>query len=188
MAVGSQILTTEELLAMPDDGITRELIQGELRESDMTTRGRPHCRVEVRLSTHLFNWLVTQPQPRGQIYAGEIRVRLRRDPDTLVGIDLAYVSAAVEEQSGKDSSIVEGPPILAVEILSPSDKAEDIADKIHEYLAAGVPLIWYVDPAVRIVISYRQDGRHELFNEHQELTGGDHLPGFSVPVAEIFAD
>src|SRR4051794_18072242 len=104
MAVGTEILTTEELLAMPDDGVTRELIKGELRESDMTTRGRPHCRVEVRLSAILFAWLDRQPSPRGQVYAGELRVRLRRNPDTFVGIDLAYVSAEIEERSGKHSS------------------------------------------------------------------------------------
>ncbi len=188
MAVGSQILTAEELLAMPDDGMTRELIRGELKEREPTMREPAQCLVSTKLTFLLYQWLTCQPTPRGILYAGKIGVRLRRDPDTFVGTDLAYVSAATEEQNGKHSSFIEGPPILAVEILSPSDQAEDIADKIHEYLASGVSLIWYVDPAVRTVVAYRQDGRHELFNAFQDLTGGDHLPGFSVPVAEIFAD
>lgn len=188
MAVGSVLMTTEELLAMPDDGVDRELIQGELRESRMTTRGRPHCEVAAKLTFLLHQWRARQPSPRGKIYVGEIRVRLRRDPDTVVGIDLAYVSAAAEQATGSNSSFIEGPPTLAIEIISPSDTAEGMSEKIHEYQSAGVPLIWYVDPAVRTVTAYRLDGRHVLFNTHQELTAEPELPGFCVAVAEIFED
>ena len=80
MAVGSQLMTTEELLAMPDDGVDRELIRGELRESRMTTRGTPHCRVSITLGYYLYEWLRRQPRPRGGLYSGEIRVRLRAKP------------------------------------------------------------------------------------------------------------
>ena len=75
-----------------------------------------------------------------------------------------------------------------VELLSPSDTAEAVAEKVREYVEAGVPLIWYVDPALRSVTAYRPDGRHMLFNTHQELTAEPELPGFRVPVAEIFAE
>ena len=190
MAVGSQYMTTEEFLALPDDGVDRDLIRGELRlrDSGMTTRGRPHCQVTTKLAFLLYRWLATQPTPRGKVYTGEIRVRLTRNPDTFVGVDLAYVPAKTEEATGSLSSFIEGPDLLAIEIVSPSDTAEGIAGKVRGYLDAGVPLIWYVDPAVRTVVAFRQDGRHELFNEHQELTAEPQLPGFRVPVGDIFAD
>jgi Uma2 family endonuclease len=188
MAIGSMLLTTEEFLAMPDDGVDRELIRGELRESRMTTRGRPHCRVTAKLTFLLHQWRARQSAPRGEIYVGEIRVRLRRDPDTVVGIDLAYVSAAAEQAMENNASFVEGPPTLVIEVISPSDTAEGMSEKIREYQSAGVPLIWYVDPFVRTVTAYRLDGRHVLFNTHQDLTAEPELPGFCVPVAQIFED
>ena len=188
MAVGSVLMTTEELLAMPDDGVDRELIRGELRESRMTTRSRLHCDVAAQLTYLLKQWRAQQPPPRGKVYVGEVRVRLRRDPDTVVGIDLVYVSPAAEQAMGNNVSFIEGPPVLVIEIISPSDTAEGMSEKIREYQSAGVPLIWYVDPAVRTVTAYRLDGRHVLFNTHQDLTAEPELPGFCVPVATIFED
>ena len=76
MATASSLMTAEELLALPDDGIDRELIRGELREYPMTTRGAPHCLVTVNLSHLLREWLRQRPKPRGRLYAGDIRVRL----------------------------------------------------------------------------------------------------------------
>jgi Uma2 family endonuclease len=181
------LMTTEELLAIPDDGVDRELIRGALRESRITTRDRPHCQVMAELAFVLQQWQARQPSPRGGIYAGKVGVRLRRDPDTFVGMDLAYLSATAEQAMG-NSAYLEGPPTLAIEIISPSDTAEGMSEKIREYQSAGVPLIWYVDPSVRTVTAYRLDGRHVLFNTHQELTAEPELPGFRVAVAEIFED
>jgi Uma2 family endonuclease len=76
--------------------------------------------------------------------------------------------------------------VLAVEILSPTDTQEEIHEKIDEYLAAGVALVWVIDPADRTVRVYRPDARPQLFNDEQELTGEPHLPGFRAPVARLF--
>jgi Uma2 family endonuclease len=188
MSVASKLMTTEELLALPDDGVDRELIRGELRERTMTTRGEPHCLALYNLSYLIGHWLRAQPRPRGAAYSGDIRFRLRRNPDTFVGIDLAYISPEHKARKPKDATFIDGPPVLAVEILSPHDTAEDIAEKVREYQAAGVPLVWVVDPYFRTVTVHRPDARPEMFNEDQELTAEPHLPGFRTPVAEIFAD
>jgi Uma2 family endonuclease len=193
MATTTKPMTAEELLALPDDGIRRELIRGELREYPddpehlMTTRGMPHCRVTAKLSHLIHKWLERQPSPRGWLFAGDIRVRIHRDPDTFVGIDLAYISADLAAQAAEDATFIDGMPVLTIEILSPSDTVEGIREKRRAYLDAGVRLVWEVDPFSKVVTVYRPGMPPELFNVTQDLTAEPYLPGFRVPVAEIFA-
>lgn len=187
MATTSALMTAEELLALPDDGVYRELIRGELREYPMTTRSASHCLAMTNLAGLLYIWLKQQPQPRGRVYTGDVRVRVHRDPDTFVGIDLAYISAELAAQTAEDALLFDGLPLLAIEILSPTDTVEGITEKTQAYLEAGVPLVWEVNPFSKIVISYRPGLPPELFNVTQEITAEPHLPGFRVPVAEIFA-
>jgi Uma2 family endonuclease len=181
------VMTTEELLALPDDGMERELIRGELRERPMTKRNRWHSRIEAKIVGLLTLWLVKQPEPRGVIYAGEAGCILRRDPDSTVGIDVAYVSAEMAAREPADTTLIDGPPVLAVAILSPTDKQEEINAKVDEYLATGVALVWVVDPHFRTVRVHRPGAEPELFNVRQELSADPHLPGFRVAVADIFA-
>ena len=76
---------------------------------------------------------------------------------------------------------------MAIEILSPSDTMEETAEKVREYLDAGVLLVWEVNPIYEGVTVHRPGVPYESFNVTQELTAEPHLPGFRVPVAEIFA-
>jgi Uma2 family endonuclease len=187
MATTTSLMTAEELLALPDDGIERELIRGELREYPMTTRSAPHCLAMTNLAGLLYIWLKQQPRPRGRLYTGDVRVRVHRDPDTFVGIDLAYISAELAERTAKDALFFDGLPLLTIEVLSPTDTIEGITDKTDAYLEAGVPLVWEVNPFTEVVAVYRPGVPPEHFNVTQELTAEPHLPGFRVPVAEIFA-
>lgn len=187
IAAAPRLMTTEELLALPEDGVERDLIRGELRERPMTRRNRRHSRVLITLGQMLKNWLDVQPEPRGEIVGGEAGVRLRRNPDTTVGVDLAYFSAETAARTAENAFLIEGAPILAVEILSPNDQQDDILEKVRSYLEAGTRLVWVVEPVFRTVTAYRADAEPELFNASQDLTGEPHLPGFRVPVAAIFA-
>lgn len=185
-AEATTLMTTEQLLALPDDGVERWLIRGQLREKPMTYRNRWHSRATTRVSKFLDNWLDRQPVPRGSVLSGEAGVRLTRDPDSTVGIDVVYVSAEVAARQPDDTTLIDGVPVLAVEILSPNTTLDELNEKIDEYLAAGVPLVWIVDPRRRTVTIYRPDQEPEFVNALQELTGDPHLPGFRVPVAELF--
>jgi Uma2 family endonuclease len=78
-------------------------------------------------------------------------------------------------------------PDLAVEVLSPSNTAEEMDRKLHDYFSAGVRLVWYVDPAARTVRVFTSVKSSSLLREGDELTGGTVLPGFAVPVARLFA-
>jgi len=186
MATTSSLMTAEELLALPDDDIDRELIDGELREYPMTTRGAPHCSVMANLARLLGVWLTQQPRPRGRLYVGDIRVRVSRDPDTFVGVDIAYIAAELAAQTAKDAKFIDGVPLLAVEILSPRDTVEEIGEKVDAYLKAGVLLVWEVSPKYEAVTVHRPGMPPELFNVTQDLTAEPHLRGFRIPVADIF--
>lgn len=186
MATVTAPMTAEELLAMPDDDMERWLIAGELRERPMTVRNRFHSRAMVCVATELELWLRQQPRPRGQILGGEVGVRLKRDPETMVGVDVVYVSAEVVVQQTAETTLIDGVPTLAVEILSPNDTIEVIHEKITIYQSAGVPVVWILNPYDRTVTVYRPDADLKLYNVRQELSSEPHLPSFRVPVARLF--
>jgi Uma2 family endonuclease len=179
--------TTEEMLALPSNGVERWLIRGQLREKPMTVRNRWHSRIMACVAYVLGAWLEQQPEPRGAILCGEAGCRLRREPDTTVGIDVVYISAELAARESKETSLIDGVPVLVVEILSPSDTQEQVDEKIDGYVQAGVALVWVIDPHDRTVTIYRPGQEPELVNVRQELSGEPHLPSFRVPVAQIFA-
>ena len=181
------LMTTAELLALPNDGKKRWLIRGELRENGMTRHNRRHSRTETNVAYFLSSWLRQRPEPRGEILTGEAAFRLRQLPETTVGIDLAFISAELAAATPETVFLIDGPPILAVEILSPSNHWEEVTDKVQEYLTAGVALIWVLDPVFRTVQVYGPDAKPVLFNDGHELSGEPHLPGFRVSVADLFA-
>jgi Uma2 family endonuclease len=190
MATVSTPMTTEEFLALPDDGVERWLVDGELREfprkDPMTVRNRFHSRILALVCAELVNWLRQQPPPRGQVLGGEAGVRLQRDPDLTVGIDVVYVSSDVLVQQTDETTLIDGVPTLAVEILSPNDTVEEINDKLALYRRAQIPLVWLIDPYIRTVTVHAVGNEPVLFNIKQELSAEPHLPGLRVPVARLF--
>jgi Uma2 family endonuclease len=182
-----RLMTTEELLALPDDGVERWLINGQLRERPMTVRNRLHSEVMARVTYHLESWRRQQPEPRGSVLCGEAGVRLGREPDNAVGIDVVYISADVAARRPDDTTLIDGVPVLAVEILSPNDTLEQFHEKINTYRQAGIALLWVIDPYLRTVEIIRPGAEPELVNVRQELSGEPHLPGFRVPVAQLFS-
>jgi Uma2 family endonuclease len=188
-------VTTEELLAFPDDGIERWLIQGQLREKRTPPLprvmrpgdDRQLSRIRARIVYLLEKWLESQPGPREWILCGEAGCRLRRNPDSTVGIELVYIAANLAQQESTETTLIDGVPVLAVEILSPSDTLDEINVKIDNYISAGVALVWIIDPHDQTVTIYRAGAEPELVNIRQQLSGEPHLPGFRVAAAEIFA-
>src|SRR5262245_12034737 len=124
VATPPRLMTTEELLALPDDGMERWLIRGQLREKPMTVRNRYHCDVMAGIVFVLKEWLARQPGPRGRVLCGEAGVRLGGNPETTVGVDVVYVSAEVMARQTGTTTLIDGVPTLVVEILSPSDTVE----------------------------------------------------------------
>lgn len=182
------VLTAADWEALPDEGGEHWLVRGQLRvisEDLMTKRNRWHSQLVVAIGACLKAWRDRLPLPRGVVLGGEAGCILQRDPDTVVGIDVAYFSpeALVADRA---TTLVDGPPILAVEILSPSDRQQDIDEKVDLYLEAGVPLIWIVDPHLKTVVVVRPDAPPRLYNATETLDAEPHLPGFTVVVGTWF--
>ena len=156
MATASTLMSAEEFLALPDDPTKdRWLIRGQLREKPMTYRNRWHSTLVMSIGYFLRDWIEKQPSPKGLLCGGEAGFRLRGSQDSIVGIDVAYVSAEIAAKQPKKSTVFEGVPTLAVEVLSPSDKQEEVDEKVELYLAVGVPLVWIVRPRDRTITIYR---------------------------------
>jgi Uma2 family endonuclease len=89
-------------------------------------------------------------------------------------------AGTVEEGHGKIA------PDLVVEVMSPTDYALDVFAKVHDFLNAGVALIWVANPDTREVFVYRSDGTRAILRSGDMLDGGDVLPDFQCPVADLF--
>ena len=176
------LLTAEDLWKIVADGSRYELSQGEL--VPMTPVGIPHSVIVARLMKLLS---IHVDENRLGLVGPEGGFRLRRNPDTVRAPDIAFISSERLAREGMPQKFADFPPDLAVEVLSPEDAASEILRKVDEYLAAGVPLVWVVDPPIQKVTVYRSLQDIKVLSAQEELDGGDVLPGFRVSVAAIFA-
>ena len=186
-----------DLIDRPYDGVDRYVLDGELRENPsgvldpetgdiMPVRNIEHSEATTATGGELRTWLRTFPHPRGKVLTGDAGLRLALDPERTFGVDVMVVSAELLAAQTGESTIVEGVPTLCVEILSPSEVMERIDEKTDAYLAAGVPLVWLLDLHDKSVTVYSPGAEPVLFNRLMEISGEPHLPGFRVPVANLF--
>lgn len=183
MATDVRTMTADELLAMPDDGIRRELVAGEIRE--MTPAGFQHGRIAGRLAGELHDHV--RANRLGVIVTAEAAYRLAADPDTVRSPDLSFVRRERIEAVGDPTGFWPGPPDLAVEVISPSDRYSDVLEKVWDYVDAGTPLVIVVDPPARSVTVYRSRTDVAVLTEDDVLDGGDVVPGWRLPVRDVFA-
>ena len=185
-ATAKRRMTVEEFLALPDDGVRRWLIDGEVREYGMTVRNRDHSRVMIRVGHRLTTWLDTQPLPCGEIVGGEAGFILPGDPGKVVGMDVAYVDAELAARKSDETTLFDGVPVLAVEVLSPHDTLEYLRERVKLLLKAGVKIVWLVDPDAQTVLVRRKGALPLMVDAQRELTAEPELPGFRVSVASLF--
>jgi Uma2 family endonuclease len=178
-------MTTEALMALPDDDVERELIRGELRERPVRLHTPSHSEVAATVGSLLMDWFDGQPEPRGMMLSSAAAFRLCRNPDSFVGIDVDYARAELAASITKKSHFLDGPPVLAVEILEPWDTHGDIVERVELFLEVGT-VVWVIDPYFRTVMVHRPSRMLEYLTAPRELSGDPQLPGFHVPVAKFF--
>ncbi len=146
------------------------------------------AKIATRLATeiNLFAW----PEKRGEaIVESLFRLPLAKDTGRNRKPDVAFVSS---ERWPDDRTQPVGDnawdvvPDLAVEVVSPTDFAEDLWSRVFEYFQAGVRLVWLISPQHRFAHVYESPTRMRLITESDALEGGDVLPGFRLPLARLF--
>lgn len=177
------LLSADDLLALPDDGMRHELVCGELRT--MTPSGYRHGRVTARLARLVDTHAAAQQL--GDTLGAETGFRLASDPDTVRAPDVAFVSRERIAQVAPSRGFGIGAPDLVAEVVSPGDAYEEVEEKVLDWLRAGTRLVWVVNPRARTVRVHEPHGRITLLGETDALTGGEVLPGFRCQVAELFS-
>lgn len=142
-------------------------------------------RVELYIAFWLMNFVYSNRL--GKVYGSDAGFRLKRSPDTVLCPDTSFVCAERVPEDDR-SGIMELAPDLAVEVVSPSNTINEMDDKVAECLEAGTSLVWVVRPRRRQVTVYTVDGPPRILGEADVLDGGDLLPGFSLPVVDVFRD
>ena len=173
-------MTLEQLERLPEDE-RGELIRGEWRP--MCPPGLEHGEIALTTGTVLRAWV--KPRGLGVVFV-ESGFTLGREPDTVVGPDVAFLRAERLPPSDQYARFGPAAPDLAVEIVSPSDSAADVEEKVRLYLDAGTSLLWVVEPRRRTVTVYAPDRPPRVLAEGDTLDGGDVLPGFSCKVSDLF--
>lgn len=118
---------------------------------------------------------------------GETGYVLARDPDTVRAPDASFVSEERLATAAWRGPYRVGAPDLAVEVASPRDSESDLTAKAGEYLGAGGRAVWVLDPERRTVTVHRPGRKPVRLSTGEVLDGEPVLPGFRVPVAELFA-
>ena len=176
-------MTSEELLALGDIGRC-ELVKGRIVR--MSPTGFEHGDYECNFAEYLKAFV--RKHKLGKIVVGEVGIYIRRNPDTIRAADAIFISHERLAQRKQKRGFLDVAPELVVEIMSPDDRWLDIDEKLSEYFSIGVRLVWVANPARKVVYAYRSLTDVSEFTEKDSLPGDDVLPGFSVPVSQLFEE
>jgi len=182
MSTTVQSMTAADLLRLPSDGRRYELLRGALRQ--MAPAGPTHGRLAMRIAAHLFQHV--EAHHLGTVYAAETGFQLTQDPDTVRAPDVAFVSQQRLEAVGEIEGYWPGAPDVAVEVISPSDRYTDVEDKVVEWLEAGSRMVIVVNPRQRSVTVYHSRTDTVRLTEEDALDGSDVVPGWQLPIKEVF--
>ena len=178
----TKLMTAEEFFEFDGDpGRNYELIQGELIE--MSKPGSRHAELESRINGELYIYL--KANPLGKVL-GESGFKLETSPDVVRAPDVSFFVAKRASEVSRPGFRTQAPD-LAVEINSPHDVMSEVLDKARWWLRHGTLQVWVVDDKTRTVTVYLPDGTARIYGDNDTLTADPVLPGFSLPLAELFA-
>ena len=176
-------MTAEELFRLPDDGWRHALVRGELQQ--MTPAGFRHGAVIMSVAVPLGQHVKTRRL--GVVCGAETGFVLGRSPDTVLAPDVAFVRQERIAAAGLPETFWEGAPDLAVEVTSPGDTRPEVTEKVTAWLSAGTRVVWVVDPGHGTVTIHEPGAPTRLLSTTDVLDGAPLLPGFRLPIADIFS-
>jgi len=184
MPATAKVWTEAELMAASHDGHKCELVDGELVMSPagVFDHGNIIARILTRLTMH-----AVYDRRLGEVFDGQsghwMKSGNMRCPDISF-----WSKARLDALPSKPKGFIHGAPDLAVEVLSPSDTVNDMAEKLSDYFASGARLVWVVNPQEKSVLIYHETTPERLLRSGDMIDGEDVVPGFSMPVSELFAE
>ncbi len=174
----TSLMTAEELLQRPNDGSRYELVRGELRK--MSPTGFEHGDVELEIGSSLRVYV--KKHRLGKVVGGDVGFRIGHNPDTVLAPDVAFVRS---ERVVKTRRFFEGPPDLAIEVVSPGDSYTEVEEKASDWLRGGTRAVIVVDPARCSVRIHRGS---ETIDVTETIAVDDVVPGWRLPLSEIFEE
>jgi len=196
-------MTVAEFMALPNDGNRHELVRGELRimPPPKGVHGLIEAAVVAAIDRYLDNkarglgWnerqgIMARNKLAGFVAGGEFGMQftLPDDPNQIRGADAAYVPAdQFASVSWDRKEYFPAVPHLVIEVISSSERADDIIEKVQDYLTGGARRVWCLYPARRAVYIHDADGPMRVVRGADAvLTDDELLPGFSVPLNMVF--
>ena len=186
MSTQKTLLTADQFydFCCQNDG-RYELVRGEVIE--LAPANDEHGEISANVGTAFNNYSRRRGIGRTRVETG---YRLEQNPDTVRGPDISLMLLPRGPGVTLTRRFVLNPPDIAVEVVSPSNTAAEMERKIREYLAAGSQRVWVVYPATptvgRRVVIHRPDGSTITYTGNDVITDEELLPGFSLPLSEIF--
>ena len=175
-------LTADDFFSLDLHDVKSELVQGEVVR--MSPAGGEHGVVAMRIGSRLLAFV--EAHDLGVVCAAETGFLVERNPDTVRAPDAAFVS---KERMGSEplpKKFWLFPPDLAVEVVSPSESADSVQERVGDWLAAGTRAVWLLYPSLSTVHVYRQPTDIRILQKADVLTGEEFLPGFTCAVADLF--
>jgi Uma2 family endonuclease len=178
MATKTQ-LTIEQFEQLPEEeGKNFELDEGELKV--MSPAMPRHDLVKANVTVELGQFV--RERRVGRVV---VEFACKLSDDTVRIPDVAFIPADRMKDLDRDR-LFEGAPALVIEVVSPSDLAEELARKVDQYLTAGAKAVWVIYPKVREVHSFQAGGASATFSGADILEDPKLLPGFSLPLRNLF--
>ena len=181
--ITTRLMTVDDLDVMGEEGEGLELFDGVPVEHPGVSMRLGYLVFEIGVPLGLF---VKQGR-LGYLFSSATQFTLARNPDVVVKPDLSFIREERMPPEEEHDRIARIAPDFVVEIVSPTDRMGDVLGKIGRYQAAGVPLVWVVDPVARTVAVYELGRAPRTLGVGGMLDGGEVFPGFTLAVADIFA-
>ena len=180
--VTRQLVTAEELVQMPDSGQRYELMDGELIA--VSPAFTDHSWTVQEIARLIGNFVVEHSL--GEVFGADAGFRLSQSPDTVLSPDVSFVSNRRLPPSQDWHGYLPIAPDLALEVLSPSNTAKEMAEKSLRYFAAGAVLVVIVNPRLKTVDIQSLEGPSRRHSNGDTLDLGEVLPGLQIPLPAIF--
>lgn len=175
--------TIADMERLEAQGLRYELVKGELQE--MSPSGPTHGNATSRASYYVNEFVYKNDL--GETFVAEAGFVLSRDPDTVLAPDFAFIRTN-RLPSVFAETYCDIMPDLVIETRSPGDSKREIMAKTELWLSAGVLLVWNIDPKAQAVTVHQAGREPQIVGIDDVLGGADVLPGFTLPVRNLFRE